>query len=729
MRRASSAPGASRLGRKNGCAANASTNEASALEQALAEQLGVDLIGEQRAADMTTFGEIRDAALVNSESLVRTWFPRGRRIGREWKIGNLRGDPGESLSINLETGKWSDFATSDSGYDLIELRAAMTDSDRMDAAREIAKHLGLLNGRPHLNGHDRPQEKPAPTKGGWHSMVPPPQGTPEPPRAMLGGFDQLYEYRDADGKILLYVGRLEAKNGRQKSFVPLTFGELDGNRGWHKKAAAAPRPLYRLDSLAARPNAEVVICEGEKAADAAQDLFPDRVCMTWPGGSNAVQYADFSPLSERTVIIWPDNDKAGLKAADEIAKRLPGARILRVDDMRAGGDAADVIPDNPDEWLAEHLPRNEGVALRDYLTIETWTKRDIPEPDRLLGDLITTTTRMFLVGRTGLGKTLLGLAMALGMASGRGFLHWRSTRPARVLYLDGEMPADLIKARAIDGLRRLGGVVAPGNLMIFGRDLEDGVAERFPILGKMPPLNTEEGRSWLFALIHALGGVDVIIFDNVMSLLLGRQKDEEAWNDTLALVQALTRHRIGQIWLDHTGHDASRQYGSSTKSWRFDTVGVMRPLSDDQRRPGEVAFTLSFEPPGKARRRTPENWQDFETVTIRLADDRWTSEAATQTEPKGQGKVPPSRRLFHDALVAAVTKSPAGPNCTTLEAWEQECLRLSLIEGRGAECTKETSSKRAVRRRDFRRAKASLLAAGWIAVTDEVVTDLRRHSS
>ena len=51
----------------------------------------------------------------------------------------------------------------------------------------------------------------------------------------------------------------------------------------------------------------------------------------------------------------------------------------------------------------------------------------------------------------------------------------------------------------------------------------------------------------------------------------------------LPLVASLTTKRIGQLWIDHTGHDTSRVYGTSTKSWRFDTVGIMAPLPDKER--------------------------------------------------------------------------------------------------------------------------------------------------
>ena len=80
------------------------------------------------------------------------------------------------------------------------------------------------------------------------------------------------------------------------------------------------------------------------------------------------------------------------------------------------------------------------------------------------------------------GKALLALGMACGIASGQGFLHWRCDRPRRVLVIDGEMPGELIRQRAIDELRRCGIVPAPGNLVIYARDMEEAFAERYPDL-------------------------------------------------------------------------------------------------------------------------------------------------------------------------------------------------------------------------------------------------------
>lgn len=368
----------------------------------------------------------------------------------------------------------------------------------------------------------------------------------------------------------------------------------------------------------------------------------------------------------------------------------------------------------PGDADGETLP-----GLRDHLAIEAWAARPIPPADRLLGDVLTTTSRMFLVGRTGLGKTMLGFGMACGIAAGHGFLHWQSVRAARVLYIDGEMPGELIKTRSIDALRRSDIPPPPGNLVIYSRDTEDEFAALFPTLGKMPPLNTEQGLNFLLALIHALGGIDVVIFDNVMSLIAGDQKDEIPWSDTLPLVAALTAKRIGQVWLDHTGHNTDRQYGSSTKAWRFDAVGVMTPLPDDQRDRHDTAFTLSFDHPGKARRRTPDNWRDFDTCTIRLRDDCWTSETAS---PPDQSRVTPMGRQFHGALLDALVISATSGQATR-DLWFSECARLGLVTSIVHE---DNHAQREAKRRGFRKYIAELKAAGWIGVDGETVRSLRR---
>ena len=64
------------------------------------------------------------------------------------------------------------------------------------------------------------------------------------------------------------------------------------------------------------------------------------------------------------MIIWPDNDTSGHKAGAAIHRRLPHARVLRVDDLPPGGDAHDLRTDDPDRWLDAHLIEPGGRGRR-----------------------------------------------------------------------------------------------------------------------------------------------------------------------------------------------------------------------------------------------------------------------------------------------------------------------------------------------------------------------------
>jgi putative DNA primase/helicase len=102
------------------------------------------------------------------------------------------------------------------------------------------------------------------------------------------------------------------------------------------------RPFPRqVDRLAAKPDASVVICEGEKAADAAARIFPESVFITSPGGSQAASKADWSPVAARRVLIWPDADEPGEKYAGEVAVILHRCEISIVDAVALASMAPD----------------------------------------------------------------------------------------------------------------------------------------------------------------------------------------------------------------------------------------------------------------------------------------------------------------------------------------------------------------------------------------------------
>ena len=157
-----------------------------------------------------------------------------------------------------------------------------------------------------------------------------------------------------------YVCRFPGKKIR-----PLSWDGLQ----WRWKAPAAPRPLLNLDQLTSRPDAKVLIVEGEKAADAAARLFPSLVVTTWPSGCKAYDKADWSPLRGRRVTLWPDNDDVGRSAVARIAERLMAIgcdlkAVFPPEDLPQGWDIADATDWTESDAIAfarQHIKPIQGI--------------------------------------------------------------------------------------------------------------------------------------------------------------------------------------------------------------------------------------------------------------------------------------------------------------------------------------------------------------------------------
>lgn len=88
------------------------------------------------------FERINRAALA---ALLARWLPDGKSVGSEYVARNpRRADrrPG-SFKVNIQTGRWADFATDDRGGDVVSLAAYLGGLSQVEAARGLARALGL----------------------------------------------------------------------------------------------------------------------------------------------------------------------------------------------------------------------------------------------------------------------------------------------------------------------------------------------------------------------------------------------------------------------------------------------------------------------------------------------------------------------------------------------------------------------------------------------------------
>lgn len=274
--------------------------------------------------------------------LLPRWLPGGHMIGHEYCCGDLRGGQGKSCKININTGRWADFASDVKGGDLISLYAAIQGSNQRDAALELIKEFNVT-GQQQQNVSRSTSVEPA-------KIYPPADApVPEMKHPEYGTPAASWRYLTEDSRLIFYMARYNTPDG--KEFMPWTWNGAK----WHSRAWPAPRPLYGLETLSAKP---VLIVEGEKAADAARVLLGMHYSVvTWPGGAKAVSKIDWLPLHGRRVLIWPDADAPGLNAGQEIAKNLAPhcaeVKLITPDGSRPSGwDAADALRD---QWTSSQV--------------------------------------------------------------------------------------------------------------------------------------------------------------------------------------------------------------------------------------------------------------------------------------------------------------------------------------------------------------------------------------
>ncbi|MFM2090732.1 MAG: hypothetical protein RLZZ127_1221, partial [Planctomycetota bacterium] len=352
------------------------------------------------------FRAIADAALASAHSLLPHWFPAGVWDSkRHFRIGGIDGSAGESLVVTVsgkKAGAWHDFADGgkNGGSDLISLYAAHHRIEQIEAARAIASELRIGVPEP-PPARRRPAGKDGDEDDGeWIRRVP--GDAPRPAfkaPAAWGEAKGRWPYQDLDGTLMFYHVRLEKGDGN-KDYRPYTFRRhADGSCRWRWKWPTKPLPLYGLPRLAEKPDATVVLCEGEKKSDAGSRLLTHNAVLGWPGGvERAIRGdLDLSVLAGRKVVLWPDADRkaypdghpaAGMEMPRE---EQPGWRAMAALAEQLRGIAVGVrivVPpeERPDGWDLQDAEdegwTQEGTLawMRGHL-VDPWAPPVEPEPE------------------------------------------------------------------------------------------------------------------------------------------------------------------------------------------------------------------------------------------------------------------------------------------------------------------------------------------------------------
>lgn len=305
---------------------------------------------------------IEMAALKNLPEFLNSMMPAGMATDTEFRVGDVDGNPGDSLSVCLsgdKAGLWLDHATGQKGNILGLIAAHFGIDIKTEQKAALAKAEEVLSG----------MNKPSP-------KVPPyklsPQGKVQKALKQIAEWD----YLNADNSYLWTIRRFEDAIGK-KTIRPYN------KKTNEYKAHPVPRPLYNLPGIS--QSDVVIIGEGEKVAQALIDA--GHCGTTAMGGAKApADKTDWSFLKGKIVYIVPDNDKAGAEYAKNCAKAALAAGanscvILAVPENKPEGwDVADGLAETPPfdmkqyidsgmftgamTLLALHVPRQQYVPRR-----------------------------------------------------------------------------------------------------------------------------------------------------------------------------------------------------------------------------------------------------------------------------------------------------------------------------------------------------------------------------
>lgn len=195
------------------------------------------------------------------------------------------------------------------------------------------------------------------------------------------------------------------------------------------------------------------------------------------------------------------------------------------------------------------------IDFKDLLAIQ------LPERHRYLPWLAEASSAM-AYGPRGVGKTYFGLGLATALTTATSFLRWQVTEPVGVLYVDGEMQLDELRARAAALLPE----PPKAPLLFLTSELVYHTTQRDLVL------TSEPVRAEIMAILDAHPEVKIVIFDNVSTLFSGIDEDRKRDWEPIAAWLIKLRHRGLATLLFHHAGKSKEQRGTSGREDSLDAV-------------------------------------------------------------------------------------------------------------------------------------------------------------
>jgi putative DNA primase/helicase len=282
---------------------------------------------------------------------------------------------------------------------------------------------------------------------------------------------------------------------------------------------------------------------------------------------------------------------------------------------------------------------------------------DLAPRHDLLAPLLASDGAALVYGPAGIGKSFFALSLAWAVAGGGAFLGWRSPRPHRVLYVDGEMGAAALRERlALFG-------PPPAGLAICPHDLTDG------------PLLDLAGEEGMLRLMAAWGRPELVVLDTLSSLAGLGSGDGERWDRLQQFLLHQRGHRRAMLLVHHANRDGAIR-GTTRHEDALDLVLALR-RPDDGPPAGNARFEIHVE---KVRRKAGA---PLVPILAELETDAGSGRACWRWQPADGNRFERAVALLNRGLSARETWEALGISRTSLFRLKAEARARGLLSGDG----------------------------------------------
>ena len=372
---------------------------------------------------------------IQLSTLIET-YPEGIRRGNDFMLGSLRGERGQSLRINIDLNSpWflsgKDFESGDGVGGISKILKEGRGWSIEETAEYFQDHLPqrFMPAPENIIKPNNPQNfQVTNTTAGFQQ---PEQKSVKPTIGPGTPFENEYTYTDENGEVLVTVRKYFDKSETGDLILDSTGKPKKQFRQFMngRQGIPEPRPLYNIPNILTSDT--VIWVEGEKCADALSQLGYVATCTIGGSGmlsENTASKFDFTPLRNKNVILWPDNDAAGKRLAGivEAQAKEAGAKstlMLQIPSTQEEKwDAADAIEQefNVEAFIKSHESKVKKPIslLDDSLLIDKYFVGSAPEQKFLIGDTIPLGVPVVFAAAGDSGKGMMTLDLAMKVASG-----------------------------------------------------------------------------------------------------------------------------------------------------------------------------------------------------------------------------------------------------------------------------------------------------------------------